>query len=103
MGDSACAEAACPAGIDACGARGDFARHCGGPIDALDGQVAWPRAVDNKPGDQAQWRLIDIGRRWPMRMPGDEAVVRKAASWRTTRGYDGQLRGSSNRIGRPSR
>src|SRR5262245_53871471 len=56
-GDSSCAEAAFPAGVDACGARGDFARHCGSPIDALDGQVAWPRAVDNKPGDQAQWRL----------------------------------------------
>ena len=39
-GDSSCAEAAFPAGIDACGARGDFARHCGGPIDALDSQVA---------------------------------------------------------------
>ena len=27
------------------GARGDFARHCGGPIDALDSQVAGSRAV----------------------------------------------------------
>ena len=50
-------EAAFPAGIDAFGARGDFARHCGGPIDALDSQVAGPRAVDGNPGDQAQWRL----------------------------------------------
>ena len=56
-GDSSCAEAAFPAGVDAFGARGDFARHCGGPIDALDSQVAGPRAVDGKPGDQAQWRL----------------------------------------------
>ena len=29
MGDSSCAEAAFPTGIDAFGARGDFARHCG--------------------------------------------------------------------------
>ena len=56
-GDSSCAEAAFPTGIDAFGARGDFARHCGGPIDAFDSQVAGPRAVDGKPGDQAQWRL----------------------------------------------
>ena len=56
-GDTSCAEAAFPAGIDAFGARGDFARHCGGPIDALDSQVAGSRAVDGKPGDQAQWRL----------------------------------------------
>ena len=38
-GDTSCAEAAFPAGIDAFGARGDFARHSGGPIDALDSQV----------------------------------------------------------------
>jgi hypothetical protein len=38
MGDSSCAEAAFPAGVDAFGARGDFARHCGDPIDALDSQ-----------------------------------------------------------------
>jgi hypothetical protein len=56
-GDKTCAEAAFPAGIDAFGARGDFARHCGGPIDALDSQVAGSRAVDGKSGDQAQWRL----------------------------------------------
>jgi hypothetical protein len=56
-GDTSCAEAAFPAGIDAFGARGDFARHCGGPIDALDSQVAGSRAVDGKSGDQAQWRL----------------------------------------------
>ena len=42
-GDTSCAEAAFPAGIDAFGARGDFARHCGGPIDALDSQVARAR------------------------------------------------------------
>ena len=30
--DSSCAEAAFPAGIDTCGARGDFARHCGVPM-----------------------------------------------------------------------
>jgi hypothetical protein len=44
-GDSSCVEAAFPASIEACRARGDFARHCGGPIDALDGQVAAPRAI----------------------------------------------------------
>ena len=31
-GDLSCAEAAFPAGIDTCGARGDFARHCGVPM-----------------------------------------------------------------------
>ena len=46
--------------------------------------------------------MIDTGRRWPMRIPGDEAVVRETASWQAIRGYDGQWRGSSNRIGRPS-
>ena len=34
--------------------------------------------------------MIDTGRRRPMRMRGDVAVVRKAASWRTIGGYDGQ-------------
>ena len=34
--------------------------------------------------------MIDTGRRRRMRMPGDVAVVRKAASWRTIGGYDGQ-------------
>jgi len=43
-------------GIDAFGARGDFPRHCGGPIDALDGQVAGLLALDGEPRNQAQWR-----------------------------------------------
>jgi IS30 family transposase len=38
----------------------------------------------------------DTGRRWLMRRPGSERVVRNVVSWRTIRGYDGQWQGSSD-------
>src|SRR6516225_9820061 len=44
-------------GIDAFGARGDIPRYRGGPIDALDGQVSGPLALDGEPRNRAQWRL----------------------------------------------
>src|SRR3974377_1352439 len=43
-------------GIDAFGARGDIPRYCGGPIDALDGQVAGPLALDGEPRNKGQRR-----------------------------------------------
>jgi len=47
--DSSCAAAAIATGIDADGARGDLPRDSGGSIDAVDGEVAGPRAIDGKP------------------------------------------------------
>ena len=81
-GDSPCAEAAFPAGIDAFGARGDFAEALRVPIDALDSQVAGSRAVDGEPeirrnGGYDRYRVA----------AADENAWRrgrrpKAASWR---------------------
>src|ERR1700737_4343536 len=43
--DSSCGTAPLEAGIDARGARGDFQRHYGASIDAIDGEVAGPLAL----------------------------------------------------------
>ena len=38
--------------------------------------------------------MIDTERRWLMRRPGSELVVRNVVNWRTVSGYDRQWRGS---------
>ena len=38
--------------------------------------------------------MLDTERRWPMRRPGSELVVRNVVNWQTVRGYDRQWRGS---------
>ena len=40
--------------------------------------------------------MIDTERRWLMRRPGPERVVRNVVSWRTVRGYDRPWRESSD-------
>ena len=52
-GDSPCAEAAFPAGIDACGAE-EILRGIPGARSMRSIARARPRAVDGKPGDQAR-------------------------------------------------
>ena len=38
--------------------------------------------------------MIDTERRWLMRRPGSELVVRNVVNWRTVSGYDRKWRGS---------
>jgi hypothetical protein len=46
---SSCATAAFEIGIDADGAGGDLPRDCGSSIDAIDGEVTGPLALDGEP------------------------------------------------------
>ena len=38
--------------------------------------------------------MMDTERRWLMKRPGTELIVRSVVSWRTVRGYDRPWRGS---------
>jgi ATP dependent DNA ligase C terminal region len=52
-----------PAGIDACGTRGDFQRCYGTSIGPVDRQTAWPVTLDGEPGNEPQWRLTPLIRK----------------------------------------
>ena len=43
------ATAAIAAGAEPFGTRGDIERHCGGPVDTIDGQIAGPVTIDDQP------------------------------------------------------
>ena len=51
QGGEAIVETALGAGTDVGRARGDIARHCGGPIEALDGEHAGACPVNREPRD----------------------------------------------------
>jgi len=55
--DSSCGASSLQAGIVACGTRGDFQRRYGTSIGTIHREVAWPLALDGKPGNEPQWRL----------------------------------------------
>src|SRR2546430_16291171 len=44
------------AGIVACGTRGDLQRRYGTSIGTIHREVAWPLALDGKPGNEPPWR-----------------------------------------------
>jgi hypothetical protein len=58
--DPSCGAASLQAGIVAGGTRGDFQRRYGTSIGTIDREVAWPRTLDGKPGNEPQWRLWSL-------------------------------------------